>query len=203
MGEDWVSITEAAARLATLGDPLDRSTLSRYLAQHAEALPVRVEGKAKLIEFGALRAHRGENIRIRAPLPQVPAAPAPAIQARRFAGSQADGAARKANADAELREMDLAQRRKQLTPTAEVDQAGRDAVALMQSAFDRAIESEAMQIALRYGWEERQIRLALKAFARRGIEVFHREVLERLDAMRRADDAGEPVGTADAAAPLQ
>lgn len=197
-GEEWVSITEAAERLTAAGDPIDRSTLSRYLKQHAEALPLRRAGKANLVDLMALAAHRGENIRIR-PAVVIPEAgrgrgSVPPPVRGRFAGSQSDGAARKAQADAELREMDLAQRRKQLTPTAEVDQAGRDAVALMQSAFDRAIDTEAATLALKYGWDERMTRAALKGFARRGLDVFHREILDRLDQMRRDAEAGAEGG---------
>lgn len=189
---EWLSVTEAAARLSASGDPVDRSTLSRYLSQHAEALPTRVEGKARMVEFGALAVHRSENIRIRSMPPEVrPGQRGAAMLPRRFAGSQSDGAARKAQADAEMREMDLAERRGELTPTAEVDQAGRDATALMQSAFDRAIETEAATLAVRYGWDERTARLALKTFARRGLEVFNREIAARLDQARRRAEAGE------------
>ncbi|MBB4042026.1 hypothetical protein GGR34_003711 [Microvirga flocculans] len=210
MAEDWISITEAAARLTAAGDPVDRSTLSRYLKQHAEALPTRAEGKSNLVDFERLVAHRAENIRLRTG-PAAPRMPAAArayadVGSSRFTGSQTNGAARKANADAELREMDLALRRKQLTVVAEVDQAGRDAVALMQSAFERAVETEAAALAMKYGWDERTVRLALKTFTRRGLEVFNREILDRLDAIRRdrdaAEAAGEPLNRSEAS-PLQ
>lgn len=191
--EDWISITEAAARLSQAGDVIDRSTLSRYLKQHAEALPLKPAGKSNLVEFGALAAHRGENIRIRPmaamPTPSRGASRGPAASGTRFAGSQSDGAARKAQADAELREMDLAERRKELTPVAEVDQAGREAVSLMRSAFERAIETEAASYSLKYGWDERTVRIALKQFSRIGLDVFNREVLLALDAMRRVEDS--------------
>lgn len=191
MGEEWISITEAAARLTAAGDRVDRSTLSRYLKQHAEALPLKPDGKSNLVDFVALAAHRSENIRIRMPTPAATGSPR-APQTSRFAGSQSDGVARKAQADAELREMDLAERRKELTVVAEVDQAGRDAVAMMQSAFERAIETEAQTLSLKYGWEERVVRVALKNFSKAGITVFNRLVLEKLDAMRRREDAGDP-----------
>ncbi|MBO9125471.1 MULTISPECIES: hypothetical protein [unclassified Rhizobium] len=195
MDEEWISITEAAARLSAGGDRVDRSTLSRYLKQHAEALPLKPDGKSNLVDFVALAEHRGENVRIRSlplPLPQseTRSAGSSASPSGRFSGTQSDGAARKAQADAELREMDLAERRKELTPFAEVDQAGRDAVAMMQSAFERAIETEASTLSLKYGWEERIVRLALKNFSKAGLAVFNRQVLEKLDAMRRRDDAG-------------
>jgi hypothetical protein len=198
MTEEWISITDAAARLSAVGDRVDRSTLSRYLKQHAEALPLKADGKSNLVEFGALVAHRSENIRIRteaAPLfvqrPGASAsAPKPSAPPPRFKGTQSDGSARKAQAEAELKEMDLAERRHELTIVAEVDQGGRDAIALMQSAFERAIETEAAGLSLKYGWDERMARLALKGFAREGLSVFNREILKRLDGMRRQSETG-------------
>ncbi|WP_287061719.1 hypothetical protein [Mesorhizobium sp.] len=192
---EWISITDAAARLSAAGDRIDRSTLSRYLKQHSEALPTREEGKSHLVEYGALVAHRGENIRLRNISPVAGLAPGfgspKGRPVTRFAGSQSDGQARKAQADAEMREMDLAQRRGELTPTAEVDKAGRDAIALMQSAFDRAIESEAASLSVKYGWDERVARIALKSFVRAGLDDFNREIRERLDQRERERAAGD------------
>ncbi|TIQ01426.1 MAG: hypothetical protein E5X61_02605 [Mesorhizobium sp.] len=191
---EWISITDAAARLSAAGDRIDRSTLSRYLKQHSEALPTREEGKSHLVEYGALVAHRGENIRLRNIPPVAGLAAGPGSPkgrpVSRFAGSQSDGQARKAQADAEMREMDLAQRRGELTPTAEVDKAGRDAIALMQSAFERAIDSEAASLSVKYGWDERVARIALKAFVRVGLDDFNREIRERLDQRERERATG-------------
>lgn len=176
MIEEWLSISEAARRLAASGDAVERSSLSRYVTQHAEALPTKTEGRNKLVELGALIKHRQENVRtVQQPMIR---------QNRQFIGSQADGAARKAQADAELREMDLAERRKKLVRTAEVDRAGRDAIALMQSAFERSIETFAADTAMKYGWDERTIRTELKKFSRIGLENFNRTILERLDEMQ-------------------
>ena len=186
-----VSITEAAKRLTALGDKVDRSTLSRYLKQHAEALPLQVDGKSNLVEWEALLIHRGENIRVPAipfsPLPP-PSPISPPSTVSRFAGSQADGAARKVQAEAELRELDLAERRGELTPRDEVDRAGRDAVALMTSAFERAVETTAAQASVKYGWDERQARLILKAHTREGLGIFHRELLERIERLGTQGD---------------
>jgi hypothetical protein len=90
-----------------------------------------------------------------------------------------------------MREMDLAERRGELTLVAEVDKGARDAVALMQSAFDRAIDSEAAAASVKYGWDERIARLVLKGFARKGAEVFHREMLQKLDDLDRAEMAAQ------------
>lgn len=198
---EFVSITEAARRLTAAGDAIERSTLSRYLRQHAEALPLQAAGKERLVDFEALAAHRAENIRI-APTGALvlSSSSPPPSRAPRFPGSQSDGAARKAQADAELREMDLAERRKTLTPVAEVDRAGRDAIALMQSAFERALETDSASASLKYGWDERTVRLVLKSFVARGLDVFHRDILNALDAMRRSPD-DPPAGQTDHGGP--
>lgn len=181
--EEWISVTAAAQKLSDAGDSVTRSTLSRYLDQHAEALPTKFEGRTRLVEFGALRQHRNENVRI---IPQ-----AVTKQKQQLTGSQADGVARKAQADAELREMDLAERRKSLTRVVEVDRAGRDAVALMQSSFERSVETVASDLYLKYGWDERTVRMELKRFSSIGVETFHRVILERLDAMKSKDTMEE------------
>jgi hypothetical protein len=188
---EWVSITVAAERLTAAGDLINRSSLSRYLSQHSEALATKPDGKSKLVEFNTLAAHRSENIRLRKSAAPAQSSAAAPLAARRFAGSQSDGAARKAQADAEMREMDLAERRGELTLVAEVDKAGREAVALMHSAFDRAVEGEAASASVKYGWDERIVRLVLKSYARRGTEVFHSEMLKRLDAINRGEMAAE------------
>lgn len=183
-----VSISDAAFRLTALGDKIDRTTLSRYLKQHAPTLPLTVSGRERLVEFEALLAHRRENIRISTPTLGSIASETPsqegAIQpAKRFAGSEIDATGRLRMAQARDAELDLAERLKQVTPVAEVDRAGRDAVALMRAAMERAVEAEADRLNLRYGWDARVARLALKDFARVGIDVFHREVMKEIDAM--------------------
>lgn len=196
MEQDWISITEAAERLSKAGDVVTRSTLSRYLRKHSEALETRKIGREVQVDYIRLLAHRAENIRIEKSAGATRAAP---VQSERDVSksaplpgtekTQVNGAARKALADAELRELDLAERRAELTPTREVDKAARDAVALMNSAYERAVESEAATLSVKYGWDERMVRLALKKFARVGLDTFHREVLKTLDDFRRVANA--------------
>jgi hypothetical protein len=190
-----ISIAEAARRLTEAGDRISRPGLSIYLSQHAEAGLFVEEAGRRVVDFERLVAHRAENIRIRAKPSPSPAAddPRPAAKAPsvRFSGTQADGAARKAMADAELRELDLAERRGELVAASEVDRAGREAIALMQAAFEHAIESDAASLSVKYGLDERIARIALKSFMRRGLDEFHRIMLERLDDLRRAEQAGE------------
>lgn len=191
---EFVTITEAAVRLTESGEKIDRSTLSRYLKQHAEAGLMNADG---LVNLGALIEHRSENIRLRGRSSSAAARPASTSSSSGARATQNDAAARDRMAVAEMREMDLAERRKELTPVSEVDQGGRDAIALMASAFERAIDTEASALSLKYGWDERTLRLALKEFGRLGLKVFNREVLARLDAMRRDAEAGLPVSAMD------
>jgi hypothetical protein len=187
-----VSITEAAVRLTALGDRIDRSTLSRYLAQHAEALPVERRGKSGLIDFDLLLAHRRENVRISSDVPAPMEVIAPSVSAApksKFTGAQISGTARKAAADAEMREMDIAERRRELTPRIEVDRAAREAVGLMTAAFDVTLEASVSDASVKYGWDERQLRIVLKAYVREGLATFHRELLDRIEALGRDDGA--------------
>lgn len=191
MAEEWISITDAAKRLTASGDVVDRSTLSRYVSQHAEVLATKREGRSNLIEFGTLVQHRGENIRLqqtRRSTEPPPAAPDTGPRPP----TQISAAAREKDASAALRELELARELRQITSVREVADAAQTAIVRMRSAFERAVEAEAASLALKNGWDERKARLALKTFAQAGLEVFHREMLERLDALQRADDAGEP-----------
>jgi hypothetical protein len=203
--EQWITLTEATSRLNASGDRLSISTLSRYLVQHSEALSTRVEGRTKLVDFIALAAHRAENVRLRSDVAsaarQALGGATPSAASSRRTGTQSEGAARKITAEAEMRELDLAQRRGELTPTAEVDQAARDAVALMMSSFDRSTETEAASLSVRYGWDERLVRIALKAFTKVGLASFNSAVRERLDQDARqhmapgGDDGGDEQGS--------
>ena len=187
--EEWISITDAAKRLSAAGDVVDRSTLSRYVSQHVEALPTKREGKSNLVEFATLAKHRSENIRLtRRPVEPAPAARAdvPAQQP-----TQISAAARDKEASAALRELELARELRQITSVREVADAGQTALVLMRSAFERSVDTEAAALSLKHGWDERKVRLALKTFAQAGVAVFHAEMLKRLDALSRAKDADE------------
>jgi hypothetical protein len=188
---DWISITEAAKRLSSDGDQVDRSTLSRYVTQHAEALPTRREGKSNLVDFRLLAQHRSENVRL-----QLPSRPnivgELALSKQPIANiSRGNAAARDKEAVAQMRELDLAARLGKVTSISEVADAGQSAVVMMRNAFERAVESEAAALALKYGWDERVVRVSLKSFANVGVDVFHRELLTQLDKRRRAQDAGD------------
>ena len=177
----WISIAEAARRLTEEGDRIERSSLSRYLKQHAEALPLRPAGRQKLVNYPSLKAHRGENIRIDGVDAMPQAAGGDRTDRAQPETPRLNGAARKALAEAEMRELDLAERRGELTPAVEVERAVSNALALMLASFERAVDTEATSLSARFGWDERQVRLALKEFTRQGTDVFHREMLKLIE----------------------
>ena len=188
---EWISITDAAKLLCAAGDLVDRSTLSRYVSQHAEALPTRREGKSNLIEFAVLAQHRADNVRLQMAPRRAEAEPTPERPADPNRLTQANASARDKEAVAQMRELDLAERLGRVTSVTEVADAGQSALVMMRNAFERAVESEAAALSLKYGWDERVVRVSLKSFANVGIDVFHRELLTRLDSRRRAIDAGD------------
>lgn len=61
-----VSITDAAQRLSGEGDPVARSSLSRYV--HSHGLTRRRSGRVTLIDIDELRRHRRANPAVRPPL---------------------------------------------------------------------------------------------------------------------------------------
>jgi hypothetical protein len=187
--EEWISITEAAKRLSATGDVVDRSTLSRYVSQHVEALPTKREGKSNLVEFATLLQHRSENIR----LTRRPADPAPPVVLDGGARqpTQISAAARDKEASAALRELELARELRQITSLREVADAAQTSIVMMRNAFERAVDSEASSLSLKHGWDERKVRISLKGFAQAGLEVFHRVMLDRIDAMQRSEAADE------------
>ncbi len=169
---DEISLTDAAARLNQLGDPVDRSTLSRYVAKHSDALPTRRDGKSTLVSFSALQLHRRQNVRIDQHQP-----PAPAPMAR-MVPNRNDATAAKLDVETKLRELDLAQRTGLLVLTAEIDEAARDAVTRLKTSFERAISETAEQIAAKLGGEARLVRPLLKEMVRNGLDDFARAMAE-------------------------
>jgi len=181
---DWVSITEAASRLSALGDRVSRSTLSRYVSRYAEALEVKVAGRETLVDFDDLVRHRSENINVSAAV-ETPArvAELPARQ------GQAEASARERTAKAGLSELELARELKLTTIVSEVEAAAINAVTLMTTSLDQAVETSAEQLALRYGWDVLKVRKSLKDFSRHGLEIFAAEIARAVDAMRAGGGA--------------
>ena len=188
-----VSITEAARRLSTdEGRPLDRSTLSRYVNRYVAALAPQGRGRQVLVDYDLLRRHRAENLNISAPSPPAEATAAPAVQGP----SARDSRARKEEADAQLRELELERQLGSVCPVDEVQRAAAAAVALMQAASERAVRDHAEIIARALGVDARVIRPHLKRFGSELSRAFAEAC--RREAARFAD--GDEVSLAPAPA---
>ena len=174
MGER-VTLKDALARLAEAGDVVSKPTLSRYLDQHAEAIASEREGRNRFVDFEALARHRAENIRLQDAAPRTQATQAPIRPRSR---TQAESAARKITAEAEIKELQLAREKGLLVSVVEVQDASRDAVTQMRAAFDLAVNATSEAIASKLGGEARLVRPLLKAMIRAGLEEFARAMAE-------------------------
>jgi hypothetical protein len=172
---DRVTLKAAVGLLAARGDVVSKSALSRYLKQHAEALPVEREGRDLFLDIEQLTKHRSENIRLVAAAPLAPTRSSPSAPR---SSTQAEGAARKVTAEAEIKELQLAKEKGLLTPTAEVQEAALDAVTQLRAALELAVNQAAEQIASRLGGEARLVRPLLKNMVRAGLEEFARAMTE-------------------------
>lgn len=160
-----VSVTQAATLLADAGDPVDRSTLSRYVTKHADALLPEKRGRETVLDFERLLQHRRENIRLG---PQAPRDPLTKARAR------SDEAAENIRAQRQLRELDIAERVGDLTPKIEVDEAARFAISALRTSFSLALNDTAETIASISGVEARHIRPHLRTFEKKGLDAFIR-----------------------------
>jgi hypothetical protein len=120
-----------------------------------------------------LRQHRRDNVRL--------------LDQRPFtsARSRAESQARKLNADARLRELELAREEGRITLIDEVAEGAHAAVAAMRSAFDFAVNDSAEQLALRLGVEPRLVRPHLRAMATKALEAFVRAMSDYANAERK------------------
>lgn len=172
-----ISISEAAQRLG-----LERSTLSRYVKQHADALAPQKSGRETLVDFDALKAHRDENIRL--------AEAAPAARAR-HPGGRNDEQAMRTRVQRQIGELDLADRLRLTVPRAEVEDAGVAAVSAMRNAFDLSLEGAAESIGALTRTEPRLIRPALRQLCARALDAFVRQLQEREIVAPGATEADE------------
>ncbi len=90
---------------------------------------------------------------------------------------------------ADLAEMDLKERRGELTPTAEVIEAAREAVSAMTQAFDLALADTAERLAAATGKDARAIRPHLRTFKDVGLAAFRHTLTTALAAGERAPAA--------------
>lgn len=163
-----VNLTRAADLLTESGDAVTRSTLSRYINQHEDALaPTR--GRETLVDFEALQRHRSENIFLSGTKRSVEDL---------AAASRSEEAAGNLRAQRRLRELDLGEREKVLTPRLEVEEAAVVAVSSLKNAFSLALAETAEVIAATVGCEARLIRPHLRSFERKGLEAFIRTLID-------------------------
>lgn len=58
----WVTVSAAAIALTKLGDKIDASNVSRYLARHKDSIPTERRGKFRLVDLDALASHRKTSV---------------------------------------------------------------------------------------------------------------------------------------------
>lgn len=124
----WVSVSEAAALEAKAGRPINKSSISRFIARN-EDLPVRrdPQGRVKEVDYDALIRARGESLSVQ---DSRQVAEAPSAAPAGPAGS------RKRALEEEKLELDLAERKGELLSKAAVTMA----VEAMGVAFTQALE---------------------------------------------------------------
>jgi len=147
-GRRWVSVSEAAALETQAGRPINKSSISRFIARN-EDLPVKRDGQGRVkeVDYDALIKARGESLSV---LDSREAAPA---------GS------RKRQLEEEKLELDLADRKRELLSKAAVTMA----VEAMGVAFTQALERRRRTLATEIAGlgDVRQAELALKTADRK------------------------------------
>lgn len=155
-GRRWVSVSEAAALETQAGRPINKSSISRFIARN-EDLPVKrdAQGRVKEVDYDALIKARGESLSVLDSREASPAAPKAAAPA----GS------RKRQLEEEKLELDLADRKRELLSKAAVTMAAE----AMGVAFTQALERRRRTLATEItGLDDvRQTELALKAADRK------------------------------------
>lgn len=178
-----VSLNRALELLGQRGDPVKQSSLSRYVAKYADALKPERKGREITVDFETLAEHRSQNIHRDAS--------APAVKLQTVNRGRADEAALNIRAQRQMREIELAERTKALTPIREVEEAARDAISALKNAFALALNDTADLIAGVVNAEPRIIRPHLRAFEKKGLDAFVRVLAERAEAGETALDRPE------------
>lgn len=169
---DLVSISELHRQLLERGESINRSTLSRYITRYADALHPVTQGRDTLVSMAAYLRHRIENVNVpeRRSTPEASASPKAKTAAK----------GRREEAEAGLKEIELAKAQNLLTPTAEVATAGREAIAALTAAFDLAVQDIADRIARDTGAEARVIRPHLRKLSEIALAAFRRNLEDAL-----------------------
>ena len=180
-GEGRVNLARARELLAEQGDLVGQSSLSRYVTKYADDLSPQRDGRELTIDFEALLQHRAENISRAAPAPSSSTASVSVSKGR------AHEASLNIRAQRQIRELELASRLGELTPTREVRAAAAEAMAALRNAFALSLNDSAASLAQAFNLEPRLVRPHLKAFEKNGLDAFARTlVVAELDPV---DDA--------------
>jgi hypothetical protein len=164
-------MSRALALLASRGDPVKQSTLSRYVDKYADALKPERRGREVTIDFETLVEHRAQNIHRDAGTAASPSESDAAGEPTKRAG-RADEAALNIRAQRQMRELELAERVNLVTPTREVEEAALAAVSALKNAFALALNDTAEAIANVVNVEPRVVRPHLRAFEKKGLNAF-------------------------------
>lgn len=147
----WVSVSDAAALEAKAGRPINKSSISRFIARN-EDLPVRrdAQGRVKEVDYDALVRARGESLSVQ---DSREAPEAPKLQA-------VPAGSRKRALEEEKLELDLAERKGELLSKVAVTTA----VEAMGVAFTQALERRRRGLATEISGigDVRQAELVLK-----------------------------------------
>lgn len=168
----FCSISKAAEIVsATEGQPVERSTLSRYIKRYASDIEQRREGRETLIDVDALIEHRKINIRVER------GSSTPYQADRRIASSKE----RKGEIDVRIAEIELereeekrSRERGEIVSVAEVIEAADAAVKAMSAALDEGESDAAAEIAKRTRSEARYVRPGLRTLKRKALEAFRK-----------------------------
>jgi hypothetical protein len=178
-----VSISTAVERLNALGDTVERTSLSRYIKNH-NINSIR-SGRETLVSFAALVNHRRTNELLGPAAHNLPhmgmggdassqtfaSTPVSIAQA-----SKSDGQSRKWAADADLRELELAQKTGQLIERASIESAAVEAITAMETAMLGSLNVTAEAMAEEFRAEPRRVRQRLRAMVENGLADFRRIV---------------------------
>ena len=176
---ELVSIAECARRLAKIGDPVERSALSRYCDSHNLKIGSGSRPKVVFEDVVKARSSYQREVMSGRPGPDLTASPQNPAPIRAENTNIADPAdqmlhrndpsRRKKAAEADKAEIELAKTRGELVAMAEVDAGMADAIAQMRQSLEAGLSDSADQLAaeLRLPPEDaRTIKTHMKAFVR-------------------------------------